>query len=385
MRKLTKSNKYFKFFILWVTFIIIFTGGVKIFATEIYSIEDKNLIPKNTIVLDDQSSQELVYISPDQSVLLFRSSTPQLEQLQIGDVLWVNAAANDNYGFLGQIKYVSKEKSNNKGFIIQTIPWMTNNPPLISGLIARPSTLEIGQQSNLTCYAADEDKDELFYSWISTEGTLLGNGTNVTWIAPNLSGNYSIECEVTDRIGAKDRKSVQLWVLDKFPLLNEQEKELIRKYGWSSNRIIRWPDGYVEVYDATNYSRMQEVLNQWNEVVGSKVIFYLSNNPQSPVKITYNPELSRESLCFHLDTHWRDYQLYAAEIKINPDSSFCGYPKNSYALYLHSFSGVAGFDVWKGETVGQKDWQNFNLISEIIQRMIKALYKVPPGYDLNKD
>ena len=74
-----------------------------------------------------------------------------------------------------------------------------------------------------------------------------------------------------------------------------------------------------------------------------------------------------------------------AEIKINPDSSFCGYPKNSYALYLHSFSGVAGFDVWKGETVGQKDWQNFNLISEIIQRMIKALYKVPPGYDLNKD
>jgi len=385
MMKLRKPNKYFKFFILWVTFIIIFTGGVKIFATEIYSIEDKNLMPKNTIVLDDQSSQELVYISPDQSVLLFRSSTPQLEQLQVGDVLWVNAAANDNYGFLGQIKYVSKEKSSNKGFIIQTIPWMTNNPPLISGLIARPSTLEIGQQSELTCYAADEDKDELFYSWISTEGTLLGNGPSITWIAPNLSGNYSIECEVTDRRGTKDRKSVQLWVLEKFPLLAEQEKELIRKYGWGNNRVIHWPDGYVEVYDATNYSRMQEVLNQWNEVSGGKVIFYLSNDPQSSVKVTYNPELSQENLCYHLDTHWSNYQLYAAEIKINPDSSFCGYPKNSYALYLHSFSGVAGFDVWKGETVGQKDWQNFNLISEIMQMMLKALYKVPPGYNLNKD
>ena len=130
---------------------------------------------------------------------------------------------------------------------------------------------------------------------------------------------------------------------------------------------------------------MQEVLNQWNEVTGGRVIFYLSNNPQSPVKITYNPELSEENLCYNIDTHWSNYQLYAAEIKINPDSSFCGYPKNSYALYLHSFSGVAGFDVWKGETVGQKDWQDFNLISEIMQMMIKALYKVPPGYDLNKD
>lgn len=387
MMKYGSSNQSFKIiiYILLFIFIIIFTGGVKIFATEIYSIEDKNLIPKNTIVLDDQSSQELVYISPDQSILLFRSSTPQLEQLQVGDVLWLKAATNDNYGFLGQIKYVSKEESNNKGFIVQTIPWMTNNPPLISGLIARPSTLEIGQQSELTCYATDEDKDELFYSWISTGGTILGNGPGITWIAPNLSGNYSIECEVTDRRGTKDRKSVQLWVLDKFPLLTEQEKELIRKYGWSNNRVIRWPDGYVEVYDATNYSRMQEVLNQWNEVFGSKVIFYLSNNSQSSVKVTYNPELSQENLCYHLDTHWSNYQLYAAEIKINPDSSFCGYPKNSYALYLHSFSGVAGFDVWKGETVGQKDWQDFNLIPEIIQMMIKALYQVSPGYDLNRD
>jgi len=385
MMKHKKPNKYFKIFILWATFLIIFTSGVKIFATEIYSIEDKNLIPKNTIVLDEQSSQELVYISPDQSILLFRSSTPQLEQLRVGDVLWLNAAVNDNYGFLRQIKYVSKEKPNNKGFIIQTISWIANHPPLISGLIARPSTLEIGQKSYLTCYAADEDKDELFYSWISTGGTLLGNGANITWIALNLSGNYSIECEVTDRRGTKDRKSVQLWVLEKFPLLTEQEKELIRKYGWSNNRVICWPDGYVEVYDATNYNRMQEVLDQWNEVIGGKVIFYLSNNLQSPVKVTYNPELSQENLCYHLDTHWRSYQLYAAEIKINPDSSFCGYPRNSYALYLHSFSGVAGFDVWKGETVVQKDWQDFNLISEIMQTMIKALYKLPSGLDLNRD
>jgi hypothetical protein len=247
--------------------------------------------------------------------------------------------------------------------------------------MARPSTLEIGQQSDLTCYAADEDKDELFYSWVSTGGTLFGNGANITWIAPHQSGNYIVNCEVTDGRGGKDIRAVQLWVAEEFPQLTSVEKELIQKYGWGNNRVIRWPDGYVEVYDATNFSRMQEVLDRWNEVIGGKVIFYLSNDPQSPVKLTYNPELGEENLCYHIDTHWSNYQLYAAEIKINPDASSCGYPQNSYSLYLHSFSGIAGFDVWKGTTIDREDWQNFNLISEIMQTMIRALYQLPSAYN----
>lgn len=383
--KYKKSNKYFKIFILWATLIIIFIGGVKIFASETYFLEDKNLIPKNTIVLDEPSSQALVYISPDQGILLFRSSTSQLEQLHVGDVLWLNAAAKDNYGFLRQIIYVSKEESNNKGIIIKTIPLIENHSPIISGLIARPSNLEIGQQSELTCYAADEDKDELYYSWISTGGTLLGNAANVTWIAPNQTGDYLLTCEVIDHRGGKDSRSVQLWVVEKFPLLTEQEKKLIKKYGWSNNRVIRWPDGYVEVYDDTNFSRMQEVLDQWNEVVEGKVNFYLSDNPYSPVKITYDHTLREQSMCGHVDAHWRNYRLYAAEITINPDFSFCGFPEDNFGLYLHLFAGVVGFDAWKGTTVDRREWQEFTLIPDIMQRMIKSLYKIPTGYDLDRD
>lgn len=264
----------FNHYIFYVIFIVLFTGGTEIFATEAYAIKDKSLIEKNMVVLDESSSQELAYISSDQSILLFRNSTPQLEELEVGNVLWLNATVNDNYGFLCQIERISKEESNNnKGLIIQTIPWIANHPPLISSLIVRPSTLEIGQQGDLTCYAADEDKDELFYNWISTGGTLLGNGADMTWIAPDQSGNYIINCEVTDRRGGKDIRAVQLWVAEEFSQLTNGEKELIRKYGWSNNRVIRWPDGYVEVYDATNYSRMQEVLDQWNKVIGGKLFF----------------------------------------------------------------------------------------------------------------
>ena len=130
---------------------------------------------------------------------------------------------------------------------------------------------------------------------------------------------------------------------------------------------------------------MQEVLDQWNRVIGGKVIFYLSDNPHSSVKITYNSELRKGNLCGYIDTYWRGYRLYAAEITINPDGSFCGYPENSFGLYLHLFAGVVGFDVWKGTTIDRKDWQNFHIIADIMQMMVRALYRVPAGYELNKE
>ena len=380
-----RLNRYFQIiiFILFTIFFTIFFGSIEIIALEKISLEIPDFIPAGTIVLDEPSTQEIIYISPDQSVFVFRHSTPQLEQLQSGDILLINAIEENTSYLLFEIKHIIKERPNNKGVIIGVIPWK-NHPPFISGLIAQPSTLEAGQHSYLTCHAADQDGDRLHYTWISSGGSILGSGPGITWIAPEQTGSYSISCEVMDSSGDKDIKSVQLFIVEKLPLLTHEEKELIRRFGWGGNRTIRWPDSYVEVYDATDFSKMQEVLDQWNEVLDGKVIFYLSNNPQSPVKITYNSELRKENLCGHIDTHWRSYRLYAAEITINPDGSFCGYPENSFGLYLHLFSGVAGFNAWKGEVVKKRDWQDFTLISEIIQMMIKALYKVPVGYDLNR-
>ena len=382
-----RFNKYFQIitFILFTIFIIIFFGCIEIIALENIPLKIPDFIPEGTIILDEPSSQEIIYISSDQSILIFKNSTPQLEQLQPGDVLLLNVTQFNASYLLFQIKHIIKGSSNNKGIIIEAKPWQ-NHPPFISALIAQPSTLETGQRSYLTCHAADQDGDILHYTWISSGGSILGSGPSITWIAPHQTGSYSISCEVMDSSGSKDIKSVQLSIVERFPLLTHEEKELVRRFGWGdNNRTIRWPEGYVEVYDATNFSKMQEVLNQWNEILGGKVEFYLSDNPQSPVKITYNSELRKENLCGHIDTHWRSYRLYAAEITINPDGSFCGYPENSFGLYLHLFSGVAGFNAWKGETVRKRDWQDFTLISEIMQMMIKALYKVPPGYGLNKD
>lgn len=366
--------------ILCFTFIL-FSPKVSAFKSVPPEIGD-NLSIK-TVSLDDDSLEELIYISSDYSILVFRRVTPQLERLSVGDILFLDAGITKNHHFLGQIINIIREDIDQKGMIIHMTPWRENHSPVISSLIAQPSILEVGQQSRLTCYAADQEGDALFYDWHSNKGLLLGTGATVTWQAPHQPGDYFISCEVIDNRGGEDNRAVRIQVVERLPLLTYQERELIRQFGWGHNHTIRWPDGYVAVYDSTNFSGMQKVINEWNKVIGGKVIFYLSYNSQSPVKISYNYQLSRKNLCYHIDTHWRNYQLYAAEIQINPESQVCGFPRNLYAAYLHSFSGVVGFNIWQGTTIKQEDWQDFTQISEIIERMLKALYKVPPGYDLN--
>jgi hypothetical protein len=141
-----RFNKYFQIitFILFIIFITIFFGSIEIIALENIPLKVPDFIPAGTIILDEPSSQEMIYISSDQSIFVFRNSTPQLEQLQSGDVLLINAIEGRTSYLLFQIKHIIKGRPNNKGIMIEIIPWVRNHPPIISGLIARPSTLEIG-------------------------------------------------------------------------------------------------------------------------------------------------------------------------------------------------------------------------------------------------
>ena len=370
-------------FFIFLLLILIFFIQTELFAAQTELVVYSHLLPEDAIVLDESVSRELIYISPDYSILVFRSLNPQLAKITIGDVLYLDSELTKDKSFLGQIINMIIEEDGLKGIIIQMVPWSENHCPIISGLIARPPVLEVKKEAALSCYAADVDGDTLLYSWYANKGILRGYGASATWISPHEPGDYFISCEVTDNRGGVDNRTVRIQVVDSLPSLTYQERELIRKFGWGRNRTIRWLDGYVAVYDGTNFRQMQQVLNKWNNIVGDKVVFYLSHDPRSPVKITYNYELSRKNLCYHIDTHWRNYQLYAAEIQINPDSRLCGFPGNLYAAYLQSFSGIVGFNIWQGTTIARDNWRDFNHISEIIQHMIEGLYKVPPGYDLN--
>ncbi|MBA7588811.1 hypothetical protein ES708_30880 [subsurface metagenome] len=139
----------------------------------------------------------------------------------------------------------------------------------------------------------------------------------------------------------------------------------------------------MDIYDATNYSRMQEIINEWNAAIGGPVILRLSNDTDSSVKIIFDPN---SGYCGHEDIQWDDdYTFSEVMIKINPDEYYCGtYNTNiKYCLYLHMFNAVVGFNYWAEVAQCPFDvWSNFNMIPDTIKTMVRALYKVPPGYYL---
>jgi len=154
--------------------------------------------------------------------------------------------------------------------------------------------------------------------------------------------------------------------------------------GYGGDYVIRWPDGYVDVYDETNYSQMQGVLNQWNAAVGGPVILCLSSNPNSPVKVIFDSSLEEENLCGDSNEIWGDdYAFSEITIKVNPSESCCGSYNIKYCLYLIAFTTVVGFNYTADVSpIPFEDWSNFSTIPEIIKTMVHALHKVPPGHYL---
>ena len=167
------------------------------------------------------------------------------------------------------------------------------------------------------------------------------------------------------------------------PELTPEEIALINKWGYGGDYVVRWPNGYVDVYDATGYSQMQKVLDQWNVVIGGPVVFRLSSNPNSPVRIIFNPDMPH---CGYEDVQWGDDDVFSEVIiEISPDEYTCEtYNINTkYCLYLHMFNAVVGFNIWaEVDPTPFEDWSNFNTIPNTIKTMVHALYKVPPGYCL---
>jgi hypothetical protein len=166
-------------------------------------------------------------------------------------------------------------------------------------------------------------------------------------------------------------------------LLASEEIELIRKWGFGGDYVVRWPNGYVDVYDETNYSNINEIIDEWNSVIGGPVIFRLSNNYNSPVKLVFDESLEWEDLCGDAQFDFgEDYAFTNITIMINPKSECLSI---SHPLYLFLFNCPAGFNAWaEVSPCPFETWSNFYTISDTIKTMVHALHKVPPGYYLGE-
>ncbi len=75
---------------------------------------------------------------------------------------------------------------------------LPNQDPEIEMLTATPRNMTPGVESILQCVASDADGDSLEYSWEVNGGMLEGSGADVSWIAPEECGTYTVTVTVTD-------------------------------------------------------------------------------------------------------------------------------------------------------------------------------------------
>ncbi len=82
-----------------------------------------------------------------------------------------------------------------------------NNPPTIAALTIDglpPKDVNSSRAHGthtIKCTAEDPDGDALQYSWVATGGKIIGQGAEISWIAPGLTDEYVVTVVVSDGRG----------------------------------------------------------------------------------------------------------------------------------------------------------------------------------------
>lgn len=124
-------------------------------------------------------------------------------------VSWV---APGNYGDYD----ITVTVKDGKGGITQatiTLSVVSNLDPVISSLVAAPATVQPKASSTITCVASDPDSAILNYSWKTSDGSITGAGSTVTWIAPDRKGQFTITVTVDDGRGGQTGDNVSVTVV----------------------------------------------------------------------------------------------------------------------------------------------------------------------------
>jgi len=168
--------------------------------------------------------------------------------------------------------------------------------------------------------------------------------------------------------------------------------DLLTRYGWGKNNVVRWKNGTVYVYDATGGNGMVDVanlLNTWNDIIGGVTTFRLSSNSQSPVKIYYDAQkvTAYGSGTWGVTTvWWSNYETIKAEVAILPCGTYYGgmnlCPKPE--LYLHELGHVVGFGGHTNDGGVMDPVPRSTTITATVREMLSALYSLPVGYTLTK-
>lgn len=97
--------------------------------------------------------------------------------------------------------------------IVSSCTVLENQPPEISSLTSEKTWVELSGRTQVECVASDPEAAELTYEWSASDGTIVGIGPVVNWVAPNARGLYIITVVVSDNQGGESRMNLPIIVL----------------------------------------------------------------------------------------------------------------------------------------------------------------------------
>jgi hypothetical protein len=86
-----------------------------------------------------------------------------------------------------------------------------NQVPVIHYISAEHEVTPLSE-TQVRCVATDADKDTLTYTWSTSGGTIAGEESEITWTAPETTGDYVVSATVTDGNGGETSDSVTIAV-----------------------------------------------------------------------------------------------------------------------------------------------------------------------------
>ena len=107
-----------------------------------------------------------------------------------------------------------------------------NRSPIITSLQSEHQIVPPSGISKIECAASVRDGDSVSYKWSTSGGSLSGEGSVVTWQAPDIVGKYAISVEAFDSNGNQDAGRLVITVRINHPptitrLLTDADKNLV--------------------------------------------------------------------------------------------------------------------------------------------------------------
>jgi len=218
---------------------------------------------------------------------------------------------------------------------------------------------------------ATERKRALSFKTISSSPISL-SGTKT--VSPSKITKYTFVA--VDKNGTPTSKDITIYVTDQLVLIFNVGPEF-----WTNpntpGKTQRWADGFVDVYDQTGYSRLQDVLDAWNSVIGGNVILRKSSNPNSPITITLTDTAPAghcgSSSIRIANASANDYRIIKVDLAILRSCN------NNYGTYLHSMGHAIGFMKHTVEAGLMSGTVYSETITQLVYNTIHRLYSLPVG------